>query len=187
MHGTIAPVGKLLGVLQPRSGTALVAGVGAGTRVSATHRSGQRIGVDVAVPSAVADRLFTAGVNLRDTTFAVATVYGNAFQAASKGQYGDYARDVPTIVGRWPETAFLPERQCRGRYAVEELQPYLSRARLAMWLPGTRSITLDPARRCITVTVESVGGGRLAELVIRSMAVPRRAVLLILAGNPQRS
>ena len=90
------------------------------------------------------------------------------------------------IVGRWPETAFLPERQCRGRYAVEELQPYLSPARLAMWLPSTRSVTLDPARRCITVTVESVGGGRLAELVIRSMAVPRRAVLLVLAGSPRR-
>jgi hypothetical protein len=90
------------------------------------------------------------------------------------------------IVGRWPETAFLPERQCRGRYAVEELQPYLSRARLAMWLPSTRSVTLDPTRRCITVTVESVGGGRLAELVIRSMAVPRRAVLLVLSGSARR-
>ena len=90
------------------------------------------------------------------------------------------------IVGQWPETAFLPQRQCRGRYAVEELQPYLSRARLAMWLPSTRSVALDPARRCITVTVESVGGGRLAELIIRSMAVPRRAVLLILAGNTRR-
>jgi hypothetical protein len=90
------------------------------------------------------------------------------------------------IVGQWPEAAFLPERQCRGRYTVEELQPYLSRARLAMWLPSTRSVALDPGRRCITVTVESIGGGRLAELVIRSMAVPRRAVLLILAGNTRR-
>ena len=30
----------------------------------------------------------------RDTTFAIATVYGNAFQAASKGKYGDYAREA---------------------------------------------------------------------------------------------
>jgi hypothetical protein len=30
----------------------------------------------------------------RDTTFAVATIYGNAFQAASKGKYGDYAREA---------------------------------------------------------------------------------------------
>ncbi|MCW5808527.1 MAG: hypothetical protein KIT31_39620 [Deltaproteobacteria bacterium] len=30
----------------------------------------------------------------RDTTFAIATVYGNAFQAASKGRFGDYAREA---------------------------------------------------------------------------------------------
>jgi hypothetical protein len=30
----------------------------------------------------------------RDTTFAIATIYGNAFQAASKGKYGDLAREA---------------------------------------------------------------------------------------------
>ena len=30
----------------------------------------------------------------RDTTFAITTVYGNAFQAASKGKYGEYAREA---------------------------------------------------------------------------------------------
>jgi len=30
----------------------------------------------------------------RDTTFAITTAYGNAFQAASKGKYGDYAREA---------------------------------------------------------------------------------------------
>ena len=30
----------------------------------------------------------------RDTTFAITTVYGNAFQAASKGKYGDFAREA---------------------------------------------------------------------------------------------
>jgi hypothetical protein len=30
----------------------------------------------------------------RDTTFAITTVYGNAFQAASKGKFGDYAREA---------------------------------------------------------------------------------------------
>jgi hypothetical protein len=30
----------------------------------------------------------------RDTTFAITTVYGNAFQAASKGKYADYAREA---------------------------------------------------------------------------------------------
>jgi hypothetical protein len=112
--------------------------------------------------------------------------------AASTAGWGcapaTHAARIPPapIVGQWPDPAFLPQRQCRGRYAVEELEPYLRRARLALWLPSTRAVALDPARRCITVTVESVGGGRLAELVIRSMAVPRRAVLLILAGRSRR-
>jgi hypothetical protein len=91
------------------------------------------------------------------------------------------------IVGHLPDPAFLAESQCPGHYAPEQLQPYLSRARLALWLPGTRSVALDPTRGCITVTVESVGGGRLAELIIRSMAVPRRSVLLILAGHIDRA
>jgi len=30
----------------------------------------------------------------RDTTFAITTVYGNAFQAASQGKYGSYAREA---------------------------------------------------------------------------------------------
>ena len=90
------------------------------------------------------------------------------------------------ILGYLPDPAFLAESQCRGNYAAEQLQPYLSRARLALWLPSVRSVALDPTRGCITVTVESVGGGRLAELVIRSMAVPRRSVLLVLAGHGQR-
>jgi len=30
----------------------------------------------------------------RDTTFAITTVYGNAFQAASQGKYGNYAREA---------------------------------------------------------------------------------------------
>ena len=90
------------------------------------------------------------------------------------------------ITGQLPDPAFVPERQCRGRYAVEDLQRYLPQARLALWLPGTRSVALDPARRCIMITVESVGGGRLAELVLRGVAVPRRSVLLILANWDRR-
>ena len=87
------------------------------------------------------------------------------------------------VVGRWPEYAFLPERQCHGRYSLEALERYVSRARLALWLPGTRNVALDRDRRCITVTVNSVGGGRLAELIMRGVAVPRSAVLLLLAGS----
>jgi hypothetical protein len=84
---------------------------------------------------------------------------------------------------RWPDPAFSADRQCRGGYAVEDLQRYLPRARVALWLPGTQSVDLDQARQCITLSVESVGGGRLAELVVRGVAVPRRAVLLTLSTS----
>lgn len=90
------------------------------------------------------------------------------------------------VVSRWPDPAFLPERQCRGRYAVDRLEPYYSRAKLARSLPGTRAVALDRERRCITIIVGSVGGGRLAELVLRGVAVPRSAVLLIMARAERR-
>jgi hypothetical protein len=91
------------------------------------------------------------------------------------------------IAFHWPDPTFLPERQCRGGHAPEDLQRYLSRARLALTLPGTRSVALDAQRSCITVVVESVGSGRLAELVMRGVAVPRRAVLLRLGQSGRRS
>ena len=78
----------------------------------------------------------------------------------------------------WPDPAFLKDRQCHGRYDTQELNRLVPRARVALWLPGTRSVTLDQERHCITVTVESFGDGRLAELVMRGVAVPRRAVFL---------
>ena len=82
------------------------------------------------------------------------------------------------VLLHWPDPAFAPERQCRGSYKPEDLARYLPRARLAMSLPGTQSVGVDNGRRCLTVNVHSVGSGRLAELVLRSVAVPRRAVLL---------
>jgi hypothetical protein len=85
------------------------------------------------------------------------------------------------VLGIWPEPTFLPERQCHGDYRVEDLKRYLPRARLAMWLPGTRALVLDQERRCLVVTVDGIGAGRLAELVLRGVAVPRRAVLLLLS------
>jgi hypothetical protein len=89
------------------------------------------------------------------------------------------------IVGQWPEATFLPERQCSGRYGAEDLQRFLPRARLALWLPGTRSVGMDPNRRCITISVDGIGSGRLAELVLRGVSVPRKSVLLLLTP-PQR-
>jgi hypothetical protein len=91
-----------------------------------------------------------------------------------------YSRIPPApVLTLWPEVTFLPERQCHGDFRVEDLKAYLPRARLALWLPGTRAVSLDEQRRCLVVTVEGIGGGRLAELVLRGVAVPRRAVLLL--------
>ena len=82
------------------------------------------------------------------------------------------------VVYRWPDPAFLPEVQCHGAYTVAELQEYLPLAQVALYLPGTRAVVVDQERRCLTVTVDGFGAGRLAELVLRGMAVPRTAVLL---------
>jgi hypothetical protein len=89
------------------------------------------------------------------------------------------------IVFRWPDPAFLPERQCHGAYTVAELQQYLPRAQVALQLPSTRAVAVDAERRCLTVAVEGVGAGRLAELVLRGVGVPRAAILLQLA-DPER-
>jgi hypothetical protein len=86
------------------------------------------------------------------------------------------------IVFRWPDPAFLPERQCHGTLAAEDIAYYLPRARLALDLPSTVAVKAAPDQRCIDIVVESVGAGRLAELVVRGAAVPRRAVLLTLAS-----
>jgi hypothetical protein len=89
------------------------------------------------------------------------------------------------IAFRWPDPAFLPERQCHRAVPAERLASYLPRASLTMTIPGTRSVTLDRERGCLTIVVESVGTGRLAELIIRGVSVPRHAVLLLLASPEQ--
>jgi hypothetical protein len=95
--------------------------------------------------------------------------------------------DIPPapIALRWPDPTFLPERQCHQAVPTEHLGGYLRRATLTMAIPGTRSVTVDRQRGCLTIVVESVGTGRLAELIIRGVAVPRHAVLLLLASPPR--
>jgi hypothetical protein len=78
----------------------------------------------------------------------------------------------------WPDPTFMPDRQCHGGFATDDLNRFVPRARVALWLPGTRSVAVDPAGHCITIKVESAGAARLAELVVRGVAVPRRAVFL---------
>jgi hypothetical protein len=89
------------------------------------------------------------------------------------------------IALRWPDPTFRPERQCHRAVPTEHLEGYLQRATLTMAIPGTRSVTLDRQRGCLTIVVESVGTGRLAELIIRGVSVPRHAVLLLLASPPR--
>jgi len=78
----------------------------------------------------------------------------------------------------WPDPTFMPDRQCHGGIAADDLNRFAPRARVALWLPGTRSVAVDPARGCVIIKVESAGAARLAELVVRGVAVPRRAVFL---------
>ena len=85
------------------------------------------------------------------------------------------------VVFHWPDPAFLPERQCHGAYTVEELQHYLPMARVALQLPSTRAVAVDPDRRCLRITVDGIDAGRMVELALRGIGVPRGAVLLELA------
>jgi hypothetical protein len=89
------------------------------------------------------------------------------------------------IALRWPDPAFLPERQCHRAVPAEHLASYLPRASLTMTIPGIQSVTVDRERGCLAVVVDDVGTGRLAELIIRGVSVPRSAVLLLLA-SPER-
>ena len=110
-----------------------------------------------------------------------------ALLAAPAGAQTARRSPVPPapILLHWPDPAFLPDRQCHG-YAREALDRLLPRARLGLRLPGTRSVTLDRERSCIAVRVDDVGAGRLVELLLRGVSVPRGAVLLELA-EPARS
>jgi hypothetical protein len=107
------------------------------------------------------------------------------FTAPSHAQAPQSVRlPLAPILLRWPEPAFLHDVQCQGDYALQELQEFLPRARLGMWLPSTRSVQLNEGIRCITVTVDDIGTARLMELLLRGVAVPRRAVLLQLTERP---
>jgi hypothetical protein len=83
--------------------------------------------------------------------------------------------------GRWPDPAFEPASQCHGTLALDALEGLLPQARLALWVPGTEAVQLDPTRRCLMITVEDIETGRFTALLLRGVGVPRRAVLLQLA------
>jgi hypothetical protein len=62
----------------------------------------------------------------RDTTFAITTVYGNAFQAASKGKYGDFAREANAARGANREVTMEPPISWEQYYELMYEQSYAS-------------------------------------------------------------
>jgi hypothetical protein len=76
--------------------------------------------------------------------------------------------------------------KCRVGYSASELERYLSRARIALWLPGTRTVALDSEQRCVTVTVDDSSTGRLAKLALRAVSVPRRAIQIQVSAAATR-
>ena len=101
--------------------------------------------------------------------------------SAALAQSDQPALPAAPIRGFLLEPEFEPANQCRGEFAVGELERLLPGARLAMQVPATGAVALDPARRCITITVQDVETGRLDALLMRGLGIPRRAVLLELA------
>jgi hypothetical protein len=62
----------------------------------------------------------------RDTTFAITTVYGNAFQAASKGKYGDFAREANAARGANRDVTMEPPISWEQYYELMYEQSYAS-------------------------------------------------------------
>jgi hypothetical protein len=67
-------------------------------------------------------------------------------------------------------------KPCTGLTAVPALEQMLPRARVALDIPGTEQVALDPARRCIGIQVRTPGTARLVKLLLRGVKIPREAV-----------
>lgn len=64
----------------------------------------------------------------RDTTFAITTVYGNAFQAASQGKYGNYAREANAARAANRELSMEPPMTLEQYWEILYEQDYGSKA-----------------------------------------------------------
>ena len=60
----------------------------------------------------------------RDTTFAIATVYGNAFQNASKGKYAEYAKEANAARAANREMSMQPPISHEQYYEILYEQSY---------------------------------------------------------------
>lgn len=63
----------------------------------------------------------------RDTTFAITTVYGNAFQAASQGKYGNYAREANAARAANRELSMEPPMSIEQYWEILYEQDYGSK------------------------------------------------------------
>lgn len=63
----------------------------------------------------------------RDTTFAIATVYGNAFQAASTGKFGEYAREAAAARAANRDLAMAPPMDYERYYEILQEQAYAAK------------------------------------------------------------
>ena len=63
----------------------------------------------------------------RDTTFAITTVYGNAFQAASTGKYGDFAREAAAARTANRELAMAPPMTYEQYWEIYIEQAYCAK------------------------------------------------------------
>ena len=63
----------------------------------------------------------------RDTTFAITTVYGNAFQAASQGKYGAYAREANAARAENRELKMPPPISLEQFYDIMYAQSYATK------------------------------------------------------------
>ncbi len=68
-------------------------------------------------------------------------------------------------------------KPCDGSSGAS-LEQLLPLARTALYLPGTESVAIDEANRCIGIQVRSRGTARLVKLLLRGVEVPRAAVRL---------
>ncbi len=63
----------------------------------------------------------------RDTTFAITTIYGNAFQAASQGKFGNYAREAAAARAANRELALEPPISYEQYYEIMYEQAYAAK------------------------------------------------------------
>jgi hypothetical protein len=75
-------------------------------------------------------------------------------------------------------TTAASAKPCTGAAGAPALEEMLPRVRVALALPGTDQVALDPTRGCIGVQVRTHGTARLVKLLLRGLEVPREVVEL---------